>query len=362
MSQIKGTVRKGIRNSASQDSAAKLMFGNARLCSQFLRDYSGIDLLKDVSEDDIEDVTTRYIPMFTEERDSDVVKRVRLRNDKGVDGCVYMIALIEHKSEVDYNVTMQVLRYMVYIWEDYEKEQEALHSGISKTKGFKYPPILPIVYYERAGRWTAVTSFKDRVFLSDIFKEYVPDYSYKLIRLKRYSDEELIEKNDMVSFLMLINKLRNSTQFEELVDEFPDGYLDGLNEASTADVLDIVARIVGVMLRKRQVEEERIADFTDRIKERGMGEMFADWDSGPDLELIEQGREEGKKEGRCLNVINAVVKKMRKGKTPSVIADELEEDKAMISAIYQIAERFAPEYDTDAIYKEYAKLTDSQEM
>ncbi|MBQ8956615.1 MAG: hypothetical protein IJ075_06570, partial [Lachnospiraceae bacterium] len=178
--------------------------------------------------------------------------------------------------------------------------------------------------------------------------------SYKLIRLKRYSDEELIEKNDMVSFLMLINKLRNSTQFEELVDEFPDGYLDGLNEASTADILDIVSRIVGVMLRKRQVEEERIADFTDRIKERGMGEMFADWDSGPDLALVEKGMR--------LNVINAVVKKMRKRKTPSVIADELEEDKDMISAIYQIAERFAPGYDTDAIYKEYVKLADPLKM
>ncbi|MBR1914418.1 MAG: Rpn family recombination-promoting nuclease/putative transposase, partial [Lachnospiraceae bacterium] len=38
-----------------------------------------------------------------------------------------MIALIEHKSTVDYNVSMQLLRYMVYIWEDYEKEQEKLH-------------------------------------------------------------------------------------------------------------------------------------------------------------------------------------------------------------------------------------------
>ena len=37
---------------------------------------------------------------------------------------MYLIALLEHKSAVDYNVTMQLLRYMAYIWEDYEKEQE----------------------------------------------------------------------------------------------------------------------------------------------------------------------------------------------------------------------------------------------
>ena len=34
---------------------------------------------------------------------------------------MYLIAFIEHKSSVDYNVTMQVLRYMVYIWEIYEE-------------------------------------------------------------------------------------------------------------------------------------------------------------------------------------------------------------------------------------------------
>ena len=74
-----------------------------------------------------------------------------------------MIALIEHKSTVDYNVTMQLLRYMVYIWEDYEKEQEKLPEGISKKKEFRYPPILPIVYYEWTDRWTAAVSFKDKI-------------------------------------------------------------------------------------------------------------------------------------------------------------------------------------------------------
>ena len=86
---------------AIYSSTAKLIFGNNRLCSQFLRNYSGIELLKNVREEDIEDMTTRYIPMFTEERDSDVVKRVRLSNGE----CAYMIALIEHKSTVDYNTT-----------------------------------------------------------------------------------------------------------------------------------------------------------------------------------------------------------------------------------------------------------------
>ena len=82
--------------------------------------------------------------MFTEERYADTVKRVKISENN----TLFFISLIEHKTKVDYNVSMQLLRYMVYIWEDYEKEMERAHKGITKTRDFKYPPILPIVYYE----------------------------------------------------------------------------------------------------------------------------------------------------------------------------------------------------------------------
>ena len=71
--------------------------------------------------EDIEDVSERYVHMFTEERESDVVKRVHIKENESP---FYLISLIEHKSNIDYNVVMQVFRYMTFIWEDYEKEME----------------------------------------------------------------------------------------------------------------------------------------------------------------------------------------------------------------------------------------------
>ena len=70
-----GKTRETISNSKVSDSGAKLIFGNATLCAQLLRDYSDIDILKDVRAEDIVDVTERFIPMFTEERNADVVRR-----------------------------------------------------------------------------------------------------------------------------------------------------------------------------------------------------------------------------------------------------------------------------------------------
>ena len=73
--------------------------------------------------------------MFTEERDSDVVKKVHMKDGEHT---FYLVSLIEHKSNVDYNVVMQILRYMVFIWEDYEREMNRRHEGISRTKDFRY--------------------------------------------------------------------------------------------------------------------------------------------------------------------------------------------------------------------------------
>lgn len=103
--------RKQLTNSKPHDSSSKLIFGNAELCSQFLRNYLDMPILKNVRAEDIEDVTERYIPMFTEERNSDTVKRIKI-SEKNI---LFFVSLIEHKTKVDYNVSMQLLQHMVYI-------------------------------------------------------------------------------------------------------------------------------------------------------------------------------------------------------------------------------------------------------
>ena len=105
----------------------------------------------------------------------------------------YLISLIEHKAQVDYNVVMQILRYMVFIWEDYEKRENGKTKGISKTKQFKYPPILPIIYYDGIANWTAALHLKERIFFSEIFGKYVPDFECMLIPLHKYSNQEIME-------------------------------------------------------------------------------------------------------------------------------------------------------------------------
>ncbi len=101
---------------SSRDISSKRIFEDPVLCSQFLNDNLGIPALKNVSPEDIEDVSKRYHTYLGVEFRSDSVKRIRLRDADGTDRGepLFLVSLIEHKSSVDYNVAMQILKYMVY--------------------------------------------------------------------------------------------------------------------------------------------------------------------------------------------------------------------------------------------------------
>ena len=364
-----------ITNSKPHDSSSKIIFGNAELCSQFLRNYMDMPILKNIRAEDIEDVSERYLPMFTEERNSDTVKRVKI-SEKDT---LYFISLIEHKTKVDYNICMQLLRYMVYIWEDYEKEAEKKHKGITKTKDFKYPPILPIVYYEGTQRWSAARNFKDRIFFDRAFEPFTPKFFYKLIQLNEYSVKELVEKNDELSLVMLINRIQSAEEFREL--DLPKNYLKNLAEHSTDELLDIIQKVVAAVLRHLKISEEEVEEFTGQVKERKMGELFEHF-KDCDLpaarkkareeglqeglqEGLREGRREGLQEGRQaglqegllegqqigeeLLLIKQVCRKLAKNKEISQIAAELEVNETDVEKICLTAKKFAPEYDPEQI-------------
>ena len=347
-----------------------------------------------IQPEDIEDVTEKYIPLFIAERESDTVKKVRIGDNKSL----FVISLIEHKTQVDYNVVMQLFRYMVCIWEDYEKEMNKMGRLSSSHKEFRYPPILPIVYYEGKGQWTAVTNLKERIYLSDVFAKYTPDFSYELIRLHDYSNEELMSHQDEISLIMMLNKLQSLADMEDIAQM--DGLDNEIWRNTPEYLLNIIAKIVTVLLSRLNLPTEEIDEFVGRIKERNMPELFENFERvdfpamrkklREDLErevreevtkkvigevrekvkgevreeiigeVREKVREEVKEEVKdemkaeisTALLVNLVIRKLVKGKNTAEIADDLEENEETIELICLCAAAYAPDYDTDAICRD----------
>lgn len=268
--------KRSILCTTQQNNTSKVIFEDNNLYCQFLNDYVELPHFKDVRPEDIEDVSDEFVPLFSNEREADRIKEIKIRSKNGSKS-FFLISLIEHKSNVEYNIHMQIFRYMVYIWERYERQMERKQPGCTKRKDFSYPPIIPIVYYEGKGKWTAPKEFKDKITFGETFGKYLPNFSYYMVPVHDYCNEILLEHGDEISLIMLINKMQTIEDVEQF-RKLPAEKMDEILKDTPDYLLDIIANVLRAFLRKENVPEDETENIVSKVKEKKMGELFANMD------------------------------------------------------------------------------------
>jgi predicted transposase/invertase (TIGR01784 family) len=206
---------------------------------------------------------------------SDLLYRVRLQN--GDEANVYL--LLEHKSSPDAWVALQLLRYMVRIWERARQE---------KVKTL--PPIIPVVVYHGRETWQVSENFDGLFVGPEDFRPYWPNFRYELQDLNQI-DESSIQGNLLLRAALLTLMRSFDPNFpDRLTDIFK--YVAGLPDRNMAiEFLQIVVIYVSVVAK--DVTAEKVSNAIDAaFKDDGDAIM-----SGFVEELIEQGKQEGLKLG-----------------------------------------------------------------
>ena len=196
----------------------------------------------------------------------------------------FLYLLFEHKSQPDGNVRLQLLRYMVRIW---EKEQR---------RHKKLAAILPIVFYHGVEGWHYSHEFADLLEVPASFKAYTPHFNHLLVDLSTYSDEEVrgeiwlqvcllmmkhIYDNDLGKRLPRILGLLHELAYEESVMEMLQTVLLYATEVSGVVSEDDIRQSVRAVVppERREAMEMTLAQkWIAQGKEEG----------------IEQGIEKGK--------------------------------------------------------------------
>ncbi|GHV80379.1 hypothetical protein AGMMS49944_21700 [Spirochaetia bacterium] len=253
----------------AKDNSFKLILGNHELFVEFLRDYLDIELLKDVRPEDIEDMSERFLPLFQDNQDSDTVKRINL---KGMPP-LFVIALLEHESRVNYRSSFKMLQYICLILDSYEKEVNRDHEGLSATRDFRYPPVLPIIFYDGSPAWTAEKNFFDRTALNEVFAKYIPKFEYILVDLNRYTQEDLVRFNDVLSLVMMIDKLE-TWDGVSLLSKLPPNYIGKMALKIPKELTKLITDVVTVLLDRFNYPEAEIRTVTDHLTDKEDQGMF----------------------------------------------------------------------------------------
>ena len=289
-----GTKEKGKDNTHNRDLNSKSIFDDPVLCAQFFRDNFDVSLLKEVQPEDIDDISERYLPYLGTEFESDSVKKVRILDIGKERNPPFFVSLIEHKSLVDYDVPMQLLRYMVCIWTEYRREKEAEKEGSTRRKGFRYPIIMPVVYYEGKAKWTADLHLRNRIGDSLRRPEWIPDFRYEVIRIHDYSNRELLNREDEMSLIMLINKIQDTEDLERFI-RIPADELDRIVRDSPEHVLNVLVSVMESLCFKIDASAEERSQCVRKVRNRKMGYLFENMEKISIQELRRKTAEEQKR-------------------------------------------------------------------
>ena len=224
---------------------------------------------------------------------------------------LFVIAIVEAESRVNHRAPFKMLLYIALILDAYEKEviEKATKEGGGRKrnptllKGFKYPPVLPIIFYDGATEWTAATNLLDRTEMHEVFHKYIPKFEYELVDQQKYSVDDLTQFGGLLSLFLILNKVSEPESLQGVLTSLPDAYINNVNVNVPESMRKLLADVVQVLLAKIDVPQDEIDDITERIHERGVPEMF-----NIENYSVQETRREAKAEGIAevaLNMLQA---------------------------------------------------------
>ncbi len=206
----------------------------------------------------------------------DALFRVKLKS--GHEARLYV--LLEHKSRVDADTPLQLLKYMVNIW------RQEIENGAA---GDRLPTIIPLVFYHGQGRWTAARSVPEMIDAPEALAPFVREFAYVVHDLGEIAPRRLSVSPEVRAGLLALRAVYAEEIPPDLLDEMTGGPVAG-----SAFERHIVRYIAECMNLTPPLLEASLRRTKPDCWEALMGTVAQAWiEQG-----IERGRSEGREEGR----------------------------------------------------------------
>jgi hypothetical protein len=163
-----------------------------------------------------------------------------------------------------------------------------------------------VIFYDGQKKWTAARNFREKTALAEVFGKYIPSFEYELVDLKTYNPEELLKFNDLLSLVMLIDRI-GTMEGSGFLEKLPEDYLEKLKLKIPENLVKLLGDVVQVLLNRFKTPEDEAEEILEGIDQREARTMFDAL-----VEKYHRNREEGIKEGR-----EEEIKKARREKLES---------------------------------------------
>lgn len=271
------------------DKFFKESLGNVVTAKDFIINYLPKQVLQVLDINTLIPQKDSFINPELEENFSDLLFKVDILNREG-----YLYLLFEHKSYQDKGISLQLLKYMVEIWETKRNKEQAK----------ELPIIIPLVIFHGQKKWKQPSSLEKMLNgydeLPEAVKMYVPNFEYLLYDLSIYSDEDIKGSAQTRIMLTLLRDILTKTG-DPLRQSIYNAlyYLNDLEDKQTG---------VGYLETMMRYIFSVAQDLTETDVEKMIQQLESNHFKGSELAmtLAEMWREEGMEKGRKLGKTEAL--------------------------------------------------------
>ena len=245
-----------------------------------------------ISENDIERSTCRYVNLQFENRETDVLYKLKNSN---------VFFLIEHQSRVDHNMSQRIVEYQVEI---IKVENPKKHN----SKGLTLPLIIPIVLYTNTNTtWTAHKNIQD---MQPVLQGYTNSGlgTYDVLDINNFETEELLNHDIFLYRILSIEKAKSIEELSNILSYLSKHEKDKNHKIFLMDIIQYIYKTV--------LEDD---DFYKYFYEEGddadmsVIEMVLKEKNDLIALGLQQGRQNGIEEGRKVGLLEGIAEGRQKG-------------------------------------------------
>jgi predicted transposase/invertase (TIGR01784 family) len=265
------------------------VFSRREIAVDFVRHYLPPEVIAHFETATLSIIKDSFVDSDLQEHFSDLLYQTRLKDG----GKAYIYVLFEHKSYPEPWVALQLLRYMVRVWEQVLKQEKAGH----------LPSIVPVVVYHGAEDWKIDRHFRSLFVDRLAFAGYIPDFRYQLCDLSDYSDEEIVGEVTLRVTLLILKHIFDGNLGERLPEI--SSLLRELAQARSAlKYLEVVLRYLTAAAT--QLDKEELQQMIENTFPQPLpGSLAEEWIGQGVEQGIEQGIDQGIEQGIERGVLRA---------------------------------------------------------
>jgi predicted transposase/invertase (TIGR01784 family) len=210
ISQEKSEEVKETINNKKHDQGYKNTFKNKENMIDFLNSFIKEDWVKNIKKEDLILVDKEFILSDFKDEEADIIYKVKVNGEE-----IILYMLLEFQSKVDFRMPIRLFMYICEIYRMYLEEHD---DNTKRQKGFRLPPVIPLVLYNGKTNWHVPRSFKEIIKSHEMYSDYVIDFNYLLFDIHRMNDEELKKIANVVSTIFYLDKEDDIEQIVKRLD------------------------------------------------------------------------------------------------------------------------------------------------